>query len=261
MLSSPIASCAGRRGTLLVLLGVGAWGSLPPTFLGQAMAAEAKGATAVAAELPPTAGEAFAHVVAMMGGRPALETIRSVLVQGTLIVGGEKSRFELRARRTGEFVLMTRDPRGGIKRIGCDVQGRGWIEDADGVQSLTQATREEWRLMAVPFLPLMDFRGKRLLDSLRCQVVKEGERLLWTVGGGAERRVPRLAFEPSTHRLRRIGRFTMRDFRMTEGVNVPFTIRDGAAVYQAQSVQFIQPMEDAWFARPPSPPPRLLQPD
>lgn len=156
-------------------------------------------------------------------------------------------------------MLTIQAPNGSVRRFGCGADGKGWMEDGGIVQDLTGAALEERRLMFIAYLPLADFKGKALLSKLECHPGRVGEL---QVGSGGGARFPRMAFEPGTWRLRRLGRYSFRDFRFTEGIVVPYTIRDGAVVYQAASVQFVQPMADSVFARPPAPPPpRLVQPD
>lgn len=214
-------------------------------------------------DLPANGEVVYGKYLDMMGGRRTLESIRSVSVQGKRLQAGVLSTFELRARRTGEFVLRVQHPDGTVHRTGCTARGQGWVEEEGVVRTLLPAALEERRLMILPYLPLMEFRWRPLLASLKCEPAREGEkRLIQLSGGQAQQRLPRLLFEPETWRLRRLGRYTFREFRLAEGVFVPFVIRDGPTVYQAASVQFIQPMADAEFDRPPSPPPpRLVQPD
>ncbi|MBI5382335.1 MAG: hypothetical protein HZA31_10585 [Opitutae bacterium] len=67
---------------------------------------------AAGADLSPVANglspaqAVFERYLEITGGRPALESIHSVLAKGTVKEGEQRKAFELRAKRNGAFLLV-----------------------------------------------------------------------------------------------------------------------------------------------------------
>lgn len=192
----------------------------------------------------------FERHITVVGGRPTLDTIESVMAKGSYRDGDVKWSFEFRAKRSGAYVLSLNLPQKSL-RYGRNPHGQNWCEE-DGApleQSTEQMTRYD--LLIFAFLPHAKHPWIGGLEKAICREHKFGADELVTVTNSMYHHFPTLVFLKATGRVRRIQQLEFRDYRLAEGIFAPFMIKEGrTGIFIVQKLEFIQPMDDSLFETP-----------
>lgn len=190
----------------------------------------------------------------VVGGREALDSIQSVLVRGTWQTPSRKAPFEFRGSVSGAFLLTLQPVGAPTTQWGRDTRGNSWME-SDGIIREVAGDELDWHaLLLFAFLPQSHFAWLNELPTLQSVEFTSGLESLQLVKSKSDQPFPTLVFLKGTGRVRRIHTLEFRDYRLTEGIVVPFLIKEsGESRFMAESVEFVQPMEDSVFDRPESP--------
>ena len=223
--------------------------------------------TAKAAEPLPTVDQVLDKYVQAMGGRAAIEKVKSRVMKGQQIIGTETIPVETYQAAPDKVVSILTTPRQGVVMSGYNGKV-GWVKNQRGQRELSGAQLAEMKRGA-------DFYGDLKLKEVYpgLEVVdreKVGDRDAFVLASqSSPNRIEKLYFDTQTGLLIRIQTITQtllapipeqmdfEDYRDVDGVKLPFTIRqssvdarDGWTRKYTEIKQNV-PVEDARFNPPP----------
>ena len=226
-------------------------------------------AEAKAAEPLPTVDQVLDKYVQAMGGRAAIEKVKSRVMKGSQINAMATIPIETYQAAPDKVVSILTTPRQGVMMSGYNGHV-GWVKNQRGQRELSGAQLAQMKRGA-------DFYGDLKLKEIYpgLEVVdreKVGEKVAYVLASqSSPNRIEKLYFDTQTGLLLRIQTITQtllapipeqmdfEDYRDVDGVMLPFTIRqssvdprDGWTRKYTEIKQNV-PVEDARFNPPPAP--------
>jgi hypothetical protein len=188
------------------------------------------------AETLPTVEQILDKYVAAIGGRAAVEKLRTRVSKGTQVTwNGTEIPFETYQKSPGKYLDVVTRPGGVVVTVGFD-GAAGWLRGPRGVRDVTGSQLAALKRDA-------DIRGDLRLRELYPEMTvagkeKVGERDAYVIVSRVSvQRSERLYFDAATGLLLRIAATTetplarlpeetvFEDYREVDGVKLPFTVR------------------------------------
>jgi hypothetical protein len=203
----------------------------------------------LAADALPEASELFNRCFAQIGGREKLAATTAAIVTGKVEQDGASSDFTLQVKSPGMALLTIRDAKGRVVRQGRDPRAHFWLQDSKGVRDLEEKAVNDLVSMGFVFHPAGLVNLSERLGDAVCEADLAGGRPAYVIG---RKKSPglflRVLFDAQTGLLIGMGHTRFSDYReVTNGVKVPFTVRDVQCTYRVASVQFDNSLPEKGF--------------
>lgn len=216
-------------------------------------------APTVNAEDLPTASQVIEYYIEALGGRPAIEKLKTRVCIGRMIhdLHWKTPPYEVvsvagYAASTGE-VLIVEHGANGIRCEGFD--GRStWVQDVDGIQMREEPIRSKMAWLMDPqgalrleaYFPGLYVTARETMDGGAVYIVEPEE---------LDRAYYALYFDVETGLLVRVGYYwEIKDYREVDGVLVPFRVdmsrKGGSSTLIHDLVSHNLPLEPGIFALP-----------
>jgi hypothetical protein len=200
----------------------------------------------------PSGAELFDRHFAAMGGRAAVAKVQNVVVQGKAREGDQAFEFALQLKAPGLVLLTASNAAGFVIRTGRDGEARWWRQDPGGVSEPKNGASGEFMELVIGFHLPSQIGLSAMLKEAVSEVDRDGDRAVFAIGRKDEPGpLPRLWFDQTSGLLVRAGRTAFDDYRVVEGIRVPFVARSGGPVrLTVERIAFNEPIADTVFDRP-----------
>jgi predicted O-methyltransferase YrrM len=209
----------------------------------------------------PTLESVIENYVDALGGRSAIEALRTRECRGQLVTvlswhdpPRETSPLEAYAKASGSWVLIEKGETG-TTREGCD-GSMGWRQTLDGVEEVEGMCRARAGWLLDPHGPfhIRDYFPGMVLVSKE----KQANRTVYVVEpreAGRETMRKTLRFDAATGLLVQIGpHWDIEDYRMVDGVKFPHRIvlgrKGGSSTFVFDEVSHNSAIDDTVFKKP-----------
>ncbi len=211
----------------------------------------------------PTANEVAQKYIQALGGKAAIEKVKTRVETGTMSVGGQKVPIEIYTKAPAMRISISKMPNG--ESITAFDGTSGWLGMPRGTRDMNANDTEAAKLDAEwPFISDIH----QIFPHLRAEFPdKIGEQEVYVILGLREGKPPvRLYFDQKTGLLVRMVRYgdtalglmptqiDYADYRDSGGVKIPYrwTLArpNGRFTIQVDEVKTNQPIEDSKFAKP-----------
>ena len=175
----------------------------------------------------PAAGEVFQRHFKEMGGRKALEEVKTMRAKGTGKAGQETLQFEFLFKAPGQVLLAGSIQDQVVLRMGRDEKGVCWRQDPGGVRDLEGEPARELFDLTCAFHPpmLLQLEADAADGATTCERRREGDREWLVVSNSSPRQpFPSLCFDAVSGRLGKVDSLLVEDYRAVGGLQLPHRI-------------------------------------